>query len=79
MPDVNVECAETRVYHVHVELTVNEAETLMAVLMQICWADNYDIAENLYLALDEAGCDEAEKFEAEKFEADDEDDEDDDS
>ena len=68
MPDVNVEA----VYHV--ELTENEAETLMAVLMQICWADNYDIAENLYRALDEAGC-----GEAEEFEADDEDDEDDDS
>ena len=71
MPDVNVECLET-VYHV--ELTENEAETLMAVLMQTSWADNYDIAENLYLALDEAGC-----RAAEEFEADDEDDEDDDS
>ena len=71
MPDVNVECSET-VYHV--ELTENEAETLMAVLMQTSWADNYDIAENLYLALDEAGC-----RAAKVFEADDEDDEDDDS
>lgn len=71
MPDVNVEHLET-VYHV--ELTENEAKTLMAVLMQTCWADNYDIAKNLYLALDEAGCDRAEEFEA-----DDEDDEDDDS
>ena len=70
MPDVN-SCSET-VYHV--ELTEDEAETLMSVLMHTCWTGNYDIAKNLYRALDEAGC-----GEAEEFEADDEDDEDDDS